>query len=231
MYVTVSGYFITHCRCMCASLDPCLSLSLFVWIFLLVFGYVVTNCTYIGTFLDPRFSLFFVVCVSVSGYIIGKFSLGISILVIGYIITQYTCIYISWSVFLSLSHWMPISVFGYIVSDYNYVGTSPDQRFCLSRSPSFSFCLNVFTSVRLYCHSLYVYMYVSWSESFSLCFPEGFYYCSATFFGDCTCIGTSLETRFSLSLFFSLSFSLSQCLVILSVILCIWTSAFSWHSV
>ena len=114
-----------------------------MWIFLSVFGYVVTNCTYIGTSLDPRFSLFFVVCVSVSGYIIGKSSLGISILVIGYIITHCTCICpVSWSVFFSLSHSMPISVFGYIVSDCNYVGTSPDRRFSLSLSLSFFLILS-----------------------------------------------------------------------------------------
>ena len=37
-------------------------------------------------------------------------------------------------------------------------------------------------------------MYVSWSEFLSLCFSEGFYYCSATVIvTECTCIGTSID--------------------------------------
>ena len=71
MCVAVSGCFITHCKFICMSLDPCL--SLFVWIFLCLFSYVVTNCTCIGTSLGPRSSLSFSLSVSVSEYIISNF--------------------------------------------------------------------------------------------------------------------------------------------------------------
>ena len=60
--------FVTDCRCIFPSLDPCFSLS--VWTPLLVFSCIVTDCTWKGTCLDPRFSLSFALSVSVRGVLL-----------------------------------------------------------------------------------------------------------------------------------------------------------------
>ena len=55
-------YTINHCRCICTSLDPTFSLSVFLWRFLLLFYCcsaisIVTECTCIGTSLHSYFCL------------------------------------------------------------------------------------------------------------------------------------------------------------------------------
>ena len=68
------GYTITHCRCICTSLDPsfslCFSEGFYYWWAIII----VTDCTGIGTYLDPRLSLSlcFFLSVSVSEYIISN---------------------------------------------------------------------------------------------------------------------------------------------------------------
>ena len=75
---------------------------------------------------------------------------------------HYRCIYVSWScLYLSFSQNICISV-RYIVTRCTCMCTSIDP--CLS----VSFPLNAFTNVRLYCHWLYVYSYVSWSAFVSV---------------------------------------------------------------
>ena len=100
-------------------------------------------------------------------------SLRMSVSERGYIVTHCLCslyIYVSWYVFFSLSLWlwMWVLVSGYIIiyctCIYMYVPWSVVLCLCLSLLSS----PNVCTSVRLYCHSLYVHTYVSWSVFLSL---------------------------------------------------------------
>ena len=115
---------------------------------------------------------------------------------------------------------MPISVFGYIVTDCNSIGTSLYPRFSLSLSLSVSVCGYYIDNFACIGTSLDSYFFLilcllvsgytithcrcickSLDPSFSLCFSEGFYYCSAiNCVTDCTCIGTSVEPLWSLSL-------------------------------
>ena len=131
MCVTVSGYFITHCTCICTSLDPCLSLfSEYFCHFFLFRG----ECLY-------QFSdiLWLIVCpYTCLGRVFFLFlSLWLSLVVIGYIIAHCMCVCPSlgpcFSLSLTLS--MGIAVFGYIVTDCSSIGTSLDRRiplfFCL----------------------------------------------------------------------------------------------------
>ena len=84
------------------------------------------------------------------------------------------------------------------------------------------FCI----SVGLYCHWLYVYMYVSWSVllSLSVSMPQWVLGYIVT---GCMCTGTSLDPRFSLS--FSLSVSVSGYIIGKSA--CIRTSLDSYFFV
>ena len=73
------------------------------------------------------------------------------------------CVYTSLDrVCFSLFLWISVLVFGYVVIHCTCICTSINP--CLS----VSFPLNASTNVRLYCHWLYVYSYVSWSAFFSV---------------------------------------------------------------
>ena len=61
------GYIVTHCTCICSSLDPCFSLS-FLWMLLSFFGNIVTDCPYIVLSLDMHFCLCFSLAVSICAY-------------------------------------------------------------------------------------------------------------------------------------------------------------------
>ena len=70
MFVTVSSYIITQCRCKYTSLGIRVPHSLFLWMFVSMFGPFVTDWTCICTSPDQRFSLSlsFSVCFSVWVY-------------------------------------------------------------------------------------------------------------------------------------------------------------------
>ena len=139
------------------------------WFLFLSFSFALNFCTSFRIYFDSLYVhiRLWILFVSLSPWM--------SVIMIGYIITHMA---VAWSVFLSLclSLSVAISVFGYIVTDCNSKGTSLNRRitpsFFLSLSVSvclgnsacirtsldsyffLTFRLNVFTSVRLYYHSL-----------------------------------------------------------------------------
>ena len=113
---------------------------------------------------------------------------------------------------------MSVTVSGYIFTHCMSIYVSP-LYLCLF------FSLNICISVGLYCHWLYVYMYVSWSVCLSLTFSL---WMPLSVFGyivtDCTCIGTSIHLRVYVRLLIGISLTLfvsecvKQCPTILSLI-------------
>ena len=101
----------------------------------------------------------------------------------GYVMTHCMCIYV-----ICHSLWISVGAFGYIVTDCRCIFPSLD--------PCFSLSLNTSMSVRLYCHWLYVNRYVYWSAflSLSVCLSVRY------IVGNYTCIRTSLDSYFFLSL-------------------------------
>ena len=95
-----------------------------------------------------------------------------------------------YSLSLSLSSSLSVSVYGYIICNSACIGTSLDSCFILSHYVWM--CLPVSGYTITHCRSL--------DPSFS----EGFY-SAITIETDCTCIRTSLDPPFSLSLFLCLS--------------------------
>ena len=129
---------------------------------------------------------------------------------------------------------MPLSGFGKIVRDCPCIISCLNPHFCLCFSLSVSVSayitanfectlpvflshfLSVYTSDRIYYHSVLVYKYVSWSVFLSLIFYDCLCVYLAIFLvTDSTYIGTSLIPRFRR---ISLYLCLSQCPGILSVI-------------
>ena len=159
-------FFLFNFACIRTSLHSYFFLSFSRWMSVPVFGYILIHCMSIYVFGSCLFL---------------SFSLNICNNDRLYYHLLYVYMSIAWSVFLSLclSLSLAISIFGYIVTDCNSIGTSLDRRvslfflLCLSVSAygyiignyacigtsvdsSFflTFRLNVFTSVRLYYHSL-----------------------------------------------------------------------------
>ena len=102
----------------------------------------------------------------------------------------YVCAYTSLDrVWFSLSLWRSVVVFGYIVTDCRCIFPSLDPCFSLSLS------LNTSISVRLYCYWLGTCLDPRFSLSFALSVSVSPY-----IFGNCTCMRTSLDSCFFLSL-------------------------------
>ena len=73
-----------------------------------------------------------------------------------------------------------------------------------------SFSLNTFLSVRLYYHWLYLQRYVSWSAFLCLFLSVSV---SPYIFANCTCIRTSLDSYFFLSLCLWMCVAVSGCVI------------------
>ena len=115
--------------------------------------------------------------------------LSMSVPASGYVMTHRMCMYVSCH-----SLWISVEVFGYIVTDCRCIFPSLDP--CFSLSLSLSLSLNTSMSVRLYCHCSYVNIYVYWSAFLSLSVCLSLRY----IVGNHTCIRTSLDSYFFLSL-------------------------------
>ena len=131
MSVPVFGLF--GLVCPYTSLDlVCFSLS--PWICVIMIGYIITH-------MSVAWSVFFSLCLSLS----------VSITVFSYIVTDFSSRSTSLDRSICLSFLpfsLSVSAYGYIIGSSACIGTSLDSYFFLT------FRLNVFTSVRIYYHSL-----------------------------------------------------------------------------
>ena len=101
-----------------------------------------------------------------------------------------------------VSLWRFVVVFVYIVNDFRCIFPSLDPCFSVSHFLSEYLCC-----LRLYCHWLYVKRYVSWSAFLFRSVCLGVWY----IIGNSTCIPTSLDPYFSLSLSLNVCSSVRLC--------------------
>ena len=182
--LSVFAFIMTHCTCICTCLDQCFSSFCII---VSMSSYKITHCMFIWMPLDPCVfpSLFLSECLlychPLNRYMYASWSaflplyLNVSIHVRLYNFTHCTCLCMSsdTSVFLSFVsrclYQCPailslVSVYVCLlicVSDSFSLNVYLCLCMCVWLSPKvcFSLSLNVWISVRLYYHSLYVYMY------------------------------------------------------------------------
>ena len=217
LFLSVS---ITHCTCICTSLDPCFSL-LFVSecvykcrakLSLIVFVYVrpllISVCLTLFLCLSQHPALLSLIVRVLNRASLSLF-LRMSVSMFGYIIAlfyyfYYVYMYVSWFVFQSLF------LYQYLYSLHVYVCV---RWFMFVSLVSYE-CL--YQCVRLYCHWLYVYRYVSWSAFVSLFFSLSV---SVSWYiiGNSACIRTSLDSYFFFSLFLWMWVAVSDYIIIHTV--------------
>ena len=157
----MSGYTITHCKCICKSLDPSFSLCFSEGFYYCSAINCVTDCTCIGTSVEPLWSLSLSLCLSESGYIIDNVheyeqarsahsacNCAIYIYIYYFLLLHFAWIRTSLDsyFFLSLCLGMCVAVSGYVIPHCRSNFTSLVACFSLS------FSLNVFIIFQVYCH-------------------------------------------------------------------------------
>ena len=139
------GYIVTHCTCICTSLDARFSVfSLNASIGFRLYCHWLSVYTFVSWSAFLTMFLF----VSVSAYIAANFA------------CICTSLYLCFP--LTFCHWICTPVSEYIIIHSWCICTSFDPCFCLS------FSMIVYVCVRLYRHWLYLYRYVCYSAYLSI---------------------------------------------------------------
>ena len=227
MCLPVSGYTITHCRCICTSPDSTFSLCFSECFYYCSAIIIVTDCTCIGTSVDPHLSLSLSLSLSVpvSDYIIGNLhvceqarparSACNSAIENGFLFLNFACTRTSldFSFFLFLCLLMSVPLSSYI------------KLWLIV--PAYTSLLRVSYSLSLWISLLVFgsYIVTHWTcicTSLDPCFSLSSVWMLLSVFGniviDCPCIVSSLDLHFYL--FFSLSVWVSAYITANSACIC-----------